>query len=199
VDRTRYLDWGVDGLTPYTYTSYHGNHGPWIVGSIPPDPRIMAQNLGVFHELSAVTPAQVTDGTSQTLLFGEKAHGLLDEEAARWMYDWISSYLPDTSFQTWYGINPHRRFAGSPFAFDATVISTSSFHPGGAHFAFLDGSVRFLKDSIDTWPVDPQTGDTGAYWDDACVCARLRPGTRFGVYQALSTRAGGEVLTADAY
>ena len=31
---------------------------------------------------------------------------------------------------------------------DSWVDSASSFHPGGANFAFADGSVHFLKDSI---------------------------------------------------
>jgi prepilin-type N-terminal cleavage/methylation domain-containing protein/prepilin-type processing-associated H-X9-DG protein len=199
VDLVRYLDWGVDGLTPMAYTSYHGKHGPWILSPYPPDTRITAQNLGLFHQLSAVAPAQVTDGASQTLLFGEKAHGLLDDEAATWYYDWISSFAPDTTFATWLGINPHRKFAGSPFVFDAKVLSASSFHPGGANFAFLDGSVRFLEESIDTWPVDPQSAETGAYWDDLHQRMAFRPGTRFGVYQALSTRSGGEVISADSY
>ena len=45
-----------------------------------------------------------------------------------------------------------------------------SLHPGGANFAMADGSVKFIKDSID-----------------------LR------TYRALGTRAGGEVLSADQY
>jgi prepilin-type N-terminal cleavage/methylation domain-containing protein/prepilin-type processing-associated H-X9-DG protein len=46
-----------------------------------------------------------------------------------------------------------------------------SQHPSGANFVFGDGSVRFLKDSIDL----------------------------VRVYQPLSTRAGKEVVSADAY
>ncbi len=45
-----------------------------------------------------------------------------------------------------------------------------SFHPGGTPFVFADGHVRFLSESIDM--------DT---------------------YQFLSTRAGGEVISGDAY
>jgi prepilin-type processing-associated H-X9-DG protein len=50
-----------------------------------------------------------------------------------------------------------------------SFIGASSFHSGGANVLMLDGSVRFLKSSIDlkTW-------------------------------NALGTRAGGEVISADA-
>ena len=51
-----------------------------------------------------------------------------------------------------------------------TMIGASSLHPGGVNVAFLDGSVRFVKESVNslTW-------------------------------RALATKAGGEVVSADSY
>jgi prepilin-type processing-associated H-X9-DG protein len=48
------------------------------------------------------------------------------------------------------------------------VREFASLHPGGANFVFADGSVRFVRDTID-----------------------------FRVYQALSTIQGGEVIAGD--
>jgi prepilin-type N-terminal cleavage/methylation domain-containing protein/prepilin-type processing-associated H-X9-DG protein len=57
--------------------------------------------------------------------------------------------------------------AGHP---TSTMIGASSYHSGGVNVSLLDGSVRFVKDSI-----SPQT-----WW-------------------ALATKAGGEVISADSY
>jgi prepilin-type N-terminal cleavage/methylation domain-containing protein/prepilin-type processing-associated H-X9-DG protein len=192
--------WGPYPLTFY-YTSYCGNEGPWAVEGFGyySGQTLNAQNLGVFHESSSVRLAQINDGLSQTLLFGERAHGLLDPpDWARW-WNWWASSSWDTLFQTWFGINPHHRFSGDLLRWWASISSASSFHPGGANVAFCDGSVRFLKETIDTWRVDPVTGETGAYFDWTNQRMVLKPGTRLGVFQALSTRSWGELISADAY
>jgi prepilin-type processing-associated H-X9-DG protein len=49
-------------------------------------------------------------------------------------------------------------------------VPPTSNHPGGVNVAFADGSVKFIKDSV-----DPQ-----AWW-------------------ALGSRANGEVISSDSY
>ena len=55
-------------------------------------------------------------------------------------------------------------------AYTREVNPPSSYHPGGVNVAFLDGSVRFIKETINrtTW-------------------------------RAMGTRAGGEVVSASDY
>jgi len=69
--------------------------------------------------------------------------------------------------------------------------------------AFADGSVHFVKDTIQSWQIIPATWvpagiTTTSPNDGTCIWA-MAPGTQLGVYQKLSTRAGGEVISSDQY
>jgi prepilin-type N-terminal cleavage/methylation domain-containing protein/prepilin-type processing-associated H-X9-DG protein len=190
------------------YTSYAGCTGTWMLWYQQQLPPQTLMN-GLFSIRSAVTLASITDGLSNTMAFSERAHSMLDEPSAvEWNW-WTSGYYGDTLYDTMYPMNPFRRLDGlaadqyadgpsgdtrhAPF-----LVSASSLHPGGANFAFMDGSVRFLKETIDSWPQDRTTGlpvgltfdPNGPYKETGTV--------RRGVYQALSTRNGGEVVDATA-
>jgi prepilin-type N-terminal cleavage/methylation domain-containing protein/prepilin-type processing-associated H-X9-DG protein len=152
--------------------------------------------------------SSVTDGASNTIALGEHAHGLFSREPGPIglvdFYDynwWASGQYGDTLFTTFYPINPWKKL-NNTVAYgnlgDAFVLSASSFHPGGANFAFLDGSVRFLKDTIDTWPYDPVKGVPTNVSVNANGMFVVAPGKQ-AVYQAISTRNGGEVIGSDSY
>jgi prepilin-type processing-associated H-X9-DG protein len=191
------------GLYVARYTSYAGNSGTWMLYYWQDFPPQKSMN-GLFHIYSAVTFAQITDGTSNTIAFSERAHSLLDDTSALWWHWWASGNYGDTLFCTLYPMNPFRRVNGlyinsGDARADAYISSASSMHPGGANFAFMDGTVRFLKETINSWPADQNSGMPIGVTFDPNGPYKLAPSVQFGVYQALSTRDRGEVISADSY
>ena len=59
--------------------------------------------------------------------------------------------------------------------------------------------MHFLKDSIQSWPLSQNSPYTPIGVIDTGGIFSLVPGTQLGVYQKLSTRAGGEVISSDQY
>jgi prepilin-type processing-associated H-X9-DG protein len=157
---------------------------------IPPD-GVFGLNFG--SRLSAIT-----DGTSNTLLVGEASR--FRNEVETWYNEWSSALWWGSSIA---GVSRFAAFATTAprlnanlqipdpnptFSFTGDVDSWvydpdpavnalnagqfgfRSQHPAGANFVFGDGSVRFLRDTIN-----------------------------LVVYRNLSTKSGGEVISADAY
>ncbi|MDG3007287.1 DUF1559 family PulG-like putative transporter [Paludisphaera mucosa] len=189
----------------------------WAVASLPDPAAENPQNCnaalgnGMFGADNVVKVSGVTDGTSNTTLFGEASRA--DGDVASGYHVW--GHVSVTNFTSNYGSKwgsastPDYRPRGGKFTYprlnspwDKTgaVIASiwgvcgsgagiptdwlqncpqsltlgqwafTSKHPGGANFAFADGSVKFLKNSVGDAP-----------------------------YQALGTRAGGEVISSDSY
>ena len=171
----------------YGLSSYGGNAGQWPYGAL-------ATLDGVFYQDSNVRLADVTDGASNTFLFGERSHSDPVFDYMTYTYDptfyplaksgkWAAVYATSggsrverllgaavpINYRVPAGISV-ANFLGPTGAENKRLCAFGSGHPGGANFAFADGSVHFLSDSI---PLD--------------------------TLQALSTRGGGEVVSDGAY
>ena len=185
------------------FSSYAGCTGIWYADlSDYPDPMNPARvNLinGLFTADRGISFAEITDGTGQTMLVSERAHGLLTGDDLRFWHWWADSVSMDTRFWTIFPLNPFRKIPDTHETYSSAYTSAaSSFHPNGAYFAFADGSVRFLKDSISSWATDGTGYPLGVSQDNRGIF-HVKPGTRLGIYQMLSTRGGNEAISADSY
>jgi prepilin-type N-terminal cleavage/methylation domain-containing protein/prepilin-type processing-associated H-X9-DG protein len=209
----------IPGINQYM-SSYAGNMGPWVTYSNPWDggnyncglPNVfgtyyldeIAQCRGAIRCGRPVRISEITDGTSNTFVFGERAMAFFSsntitttEWAQRW---WNSGWWAHRGMSTLYPPNAHRKLQSYINAgyWWIPVEPASSMHPGGVNWAMCDGSVRFIKETIATWGTSLNAyGDPNGMTYDANGFDQ--GGTTQSVYQALSTRAGNEVLSADTY
>ena len=188
-------------VLPMTFTSYVGNFGSYHVSALPTYAtdcvvvaQLKAQANGILTDASPVTMASVSDGLSHTLLVSERATAPLRrldrlDPSLYQRFGWyFAGNWGDTLFTTMDPPNSMARIALA--AGTVHTRSASSLHPGGVNGLFGDGSVRFVKDSVQSWSVHPLTGEpVGATKTDEGWW-RGAPGP--GVWQAMSTRAGEE-------
>jgi prepilin-type N-terminal cleavage/methylation domain-containing protein/prepilin-type processing-associated H-X9-DG protein len=133
---------------------------------------------GLFYRNNSVRLAQILDGTSQTFAVGERSQNL---SRASWSGAVTNAAVPLVALQGEAGLDPEGGGAltlahtgeghgpNSPSGL-AHADQYWSLHPGGANFLFGDGSVRFIKEQVG-----------------------------FRIFQALATRSGVEVLSADSF
>jgi prepilin-type processing-associated H-X9-DG protein len=146
----------------------------------------------------------VTDGLSSTVAFTENTVGWLPQgyRSTNGVVNngWAIAYLGVTNA---FAPNPGRYMVTTnPFTADDAGDSPSSLHPGGVNCVFADGSVRFIKDTISSWPMNGQNGapygprllvDLAVSGSDVTSLIPL------GVWQKLATRAGGEIISSGDY
>ncbi len=131
--------------------------------------------------------ANVTDGTSNTLLYSEKSLTALPSGLVSQVVN-IGGYpaWQDGNFPVFTSGSPPNPLAGINSMWGAYFVLNDcafSSHPGGVNCAFADGSVHFIKNSISCWA----PGFSGP------------AKANVGAWNALGSIAGGEVISSDSY
>lgn len=139
---------------------------------------------GIITELKDIRPVSVTDGLSNTLLMAEKSATVqrslvntADDEFETWNSPWVFGDMQATLVTAGQSPNAFRKYPDKEF--QTWTDSASSQHPGGVNALMADGSVRFIKETIESWN-------------------RGRD-RNIGVWQHLFTRSRGEIIEAGSY
>jgi prepilin-type N-terminal cleavage/methylation domain-containing protein/prepilin-type processing-associated H-X9-DG protein len=148
-----------------------------VAGQFEPE-EFPAQNNGVFYRNSRIGIRDITDGTSSTLMIGERSQNVANATWVGMIPAGLACNNPTWPVQDCEASNvlilghtgpsPDEPWIDVPNNRKAGVDDFHSLHAGGCNFAFCDGSIRFIKETI-----NPQ------------------------VFSYLATRNGGEVISGD--
>jgi prepilin-type N-terminal cleavage/methylation domain-containing protein/prepilin-type processing-associated H-X9-DG protein len=164
---------------------------------------------GILQFNQVVTISGITDGTSNTFWGGEASYTITQKYdsiagSTDWTW-WTSGNNGDTLASSLFPPNAYNKVAdtySNTGLYGANVsivyLGFTSNHPGGVNMGFTDGSVRFIKDTINTAAYNPSTGDPIGVTADANGVISWA-GVQRGVWQSISSRNGGEVISSDSY
>jgi hypothetical protein len=115
-------------------------------------------NSGIFFLNTSVDYEQISDGTSHTIFiaekFAERQNDLGWMSGTRWTLRNTGTPINADRPRNWAGAPAETEDSSDPLA----VGGFGSHHPGGGEFAFGDGSVRFIAETIDI-PTYQQLGN----------------------------------------
>ncbi|QDV69720.1 Type II secretion system protein G precursor [Rosistilla carotiformis] len=150
-----------NGTATGNYVFVHGRRGP---GSGTDQVSLKHGNTGVFNYLSTYSMSDITDGTAQTLAFGEVLAADKPESVNRWT---LAGRHLDSLRSTENPINTPPGTGPITLTIYGSTLNGAmgSRHPGGSMFTFCDGHVAFISETVN-----------------------------MTVYRAISTREGGEVV-----
>ncbi len=153
-------------------------------------------NTGIFYGNSQISMKNITDGTSNTFLIGER------DKFCR-AATWVGVRNPagnDMWSSVWATAHAGIKLNyGCTAAADTCMEGFSSPHPGGGFFAFCDASVRFISDDINSDMIGNNIACYVTPPASSIPCVAETATAKIGVYQRLAWRNDGVAVEGADY